>query len=315
MKTLRSDIPEDVLQMIDKAAAVGIPAARANILEAFRQLTDPLTTTITEDAIASGSAVGITSAMDWVAFAETLNTIFGESGPLEKTWRSAARRTLAGMPVNVDAVEISEINTRAVAWLAREGGRLITVISENTRDAVTEIVQSVFLQPDSLANAAREIVKVKGFGLTRPQTTALRNYAAGLIADSIGKSRRRKMIDREFKRKLKHRAKVVAQTEAYKAGNVAQGEAWGAAVAAGNLSANDWVLEWVTRVINVCPRCQALDGRVSEISNGIFTSRTVEGGTFDGQVVQVNAPPVHPFCYCARRLIKRADAIDEALLG
>lgn len=318
---LRDDVPDFILDLIDRAAAAGLPGIRRIVIEAFNELADGIAAGPIADSVASGSAGPIFAVVAaWEAFAAKLTEIFEPDGPLSSVMAKVQAGTISALPVEVPGLDIEAVNARSIAWLEREGGRLITVVTRNTQDAITDLVQAAFSGTESVQQAARRILRVKGFGLTRPQASSLARFTAGLLdpegaGAGLSAKKIRQLIARQQARMLKQRAGMIAQTEAYNAGNAAQGELWKEAALQGELDPAIYVMEWVTRVINACPRCEALDGTTAEITGGIFTSRPVASGSFKGQMIQVAAPTVHPRCFCTRRIIARADALDALPLA
>ena len=309
---LRSDVPASVLDLVDKAAALGIPGSRKIVLRAFDDLVDGIGVGAAAEAAATGSTAPIFELTDvWDEFDATLVSVFDpEDGPLVRTMARAVKDSLGDLAVPGAGLDVADVAAQSEAWLMRNGARLVTNVTGNTRLAITNVVQNAFAGPESVQAAAREIMRIKGFGLTVPQMSSLEKLTAGWMSEGLSPKTIERLGKKAHGAMLRRRARVVAQTEAYNAGHAAQGLLWKEATAEGGLDPGDFVQEWVTRVIRVCPRCQALDGTVAEINGGTFTSRVVEDGSFAGQVIEIAAPTVHPLCFCARRIINREDALE-----
>ncbi len=313
---LRDDVPAFVLDLIDRAGALGLASVRKAIIGAFDALAAGIGAGSVEDSMATGSAGPILAATDaWETFASKLLEPFEAESALANVMAFAAAESLATLPVDVVGLDMGAVNDQAVAWLEREGAKLVTVVSNNTRAAINQLVQDAFAGSDSVQSAAAKILRVKGFGLTRPQAISYEKWVAGLLdpdGPGAGLSERkiRQLMRQKYQKMLKHRAGVVADTETKNAGNASQGQLWREAVAQEKLDPAVYVMEWVTRVVGACPRCEALDGTTAEIVGGQFESRLVESGSFAGQVIIIGSPTVHPKCQCTRRIINRADALD-----
>ena len=320
---LRDDVPDFILDLIDDAAAAGLPKIRRLVLEAFDELVDGIAAGPIAESVASGSAGPIFAVVSaWEAFADKLGEIFDpDGGALLGVIERIQESSIAALPVDVVGLDMEAVAARSIAWLEREGAKQIAAITRNTRTAINKLVQDAFAGPESIQQAAKKILRSKGFTLDPRRAAAFEKYVAALLdpkgpgGDLTAKQIQR-LINQKHRRMLRQRALMIAQTEAYNAGNAAQGEVWKEAVLQEHLDPALYVMEWVTRVINVCPRCQALDGTTAEITGGLFTSRPIDGGgKFNGQVIQVASPTVHPFCYCTRRIIARVDALDALPLA
>lgn len=314
-RTLRSDVPAELLDILDQAAKLGIPGTRRRVLAALKRLRDGISSAAVEEAITSGSATPIFASVDaWSAFGEELLKIFGVDGPLARVMEAATEGAISALPAPVPGLELRIVHERAAAWLAREGGTKIRLIETNTRQAIVDLVQAAFRGPAGVQQAARDIARIKGFGLTPRQTESIIKWADA-FRQANGSDLTARQISARITGRHRHlireRARVIAKTEAYNAGNAAEGELWQEAVAQDQLDPDLYVMEWMTRIVGVCPRCEALDAVTAEIG-GVFVSRPiVGGGQWDGQVIEVEGPTVHPDCYCSRRIIRRDEAQDR----
>ena len=303
--------PAWVLDLIDLAAEAGMPGVADKVVEASRILTASIGPGPVAEAIRSGSSSVILDQEDaWVAFEAKLSEIFAPDGPLSATMRTAISGAIQGAPVPM-VIDTGVIAERSGAWLSRHGGQRITGLSANTRAGITRLVQDAFAAPQGVKDAARAILRSDGFALTERQAVSFERFVERLTAPGTGTPAGiQQAIDRRYTKMLRQRADLVAQTEAYTAGNAGQIETWRTGTATGQIDGSLYVIEWVTRVIDVCPRCQALDGTTASIDGGIFTSREVESGPWSGQVLEVSAPTVHPRCYCTTHLIRADQAQD-----
>lgn len=315
--------PDATIAGFDRSARISQAAIRALVLEAIDQLREGIRRAEIDAALEQRSPVPIFESAAWAAFGDTLAKIFAtasDDAPLLRTMKSAARRALRTTPVvDAGAFSFDPVFERAIEWLEREGARLVTVVSDSTRAAIRKVVQDAFAEPLGVRQAARRILDIKGFGLNQPQTASFEKFVRLAInrqlpgaEDATGKQIQR-LIDVRYRKMLRQRARLIAKTESYNAAAAAQRELWSEAVNQNQLDAERYVLEWVTRVIRVCPRCMALSGKIAEIKGGSFTSDpVVGGGKYNGTQIVVERPTVHPDCYCAMRVIERPKAEANA---
>jgi hypothetical protein len=304
-----------VVPAIDRAALLAIPAIRKLFIAAVTGLRDGITDDQVADAIAGGGAAAILGNEEaWGVFASILGDAFVPEGPLSKAMAAVIRRTSAEAPLAGLALDQQAIRDAAARWLDRHGAAQVQQITESTRVGVKAVVEEAFAGPLSRREAARRLTKIKGFGLTQKQGADLGSWMERQKAtgkwDALTEREIQYRIDREFNRRVRERANVVAHTEAYDAGNQARIDTYRAAVDQGVLGAGDYLLEWITRGYNVCPRCDALDRKTAEIVGGVFVSDVVKEGKYAGQVLRVERPTVHPRCYCTLRSIARSEAAE-----
>ena len=312
------------IDALDSAAAVSQAAVRRMVLKALAALRNGITTAEVQAALDSRSAVPIFESIAWVSFTEILAGIFADDGPLRRTMDHAITQTLLSTPVtDASTFAFEQVFERAVLWLDREGARLVTSVTEGTKQAIRQIISEAYVEPVGIREAARRLLKLKGFGLTVRQELTLRRYTTALITGEIEGSAglTSKQIDRlvlkRFNLMRKQRARLVARTESYNAGNAAQRELWDETVLQGLLDVDVYVLQWVTRVIRVCPRCISLSGKTAEIHGGLFTGKPVVGaGKWNGIQIVIARPTVHPGCFCSMRVIRRPEPEETgAVLG
>lgn len=316
---------QEPLPSLDDAAE----AAAREIARQYEAAVAELRRSITDDAVAAALAIGSASAYvtpdAFAAFVARIEAIFGETGPLAQAFRAAAAGMLAEPPLLGLAFDVAAIDAAAIDWIRTEGARLVVEITDETRKAISELVARAYQgRTSELQAVSRAILRDRLVGLTSAQTRALVAWRAKLeravrrakVGDELhGLARRRidALTRSEYRRKLRRRANLIAQTEAYTAGNEAQQRTIVEAVRQGTISKAEYVRQWVTRGINVCPRCLALRGKIAEIEGdgSMFVSDPVASGTYQGQVIVIGRPTVHPGCYCGTRTRRRADVMPE----
>ena len=160
-------------------------------------------------------------------------------------------------------------NHRAVQHLRETRFRLISDITIEQRDAIQ---QTLVEGTGRGLNPRQQAVNVRrAIGLTGPQELAARNYRIALergSADALDRELRDRrfdprvrravagepltrqqidrMVERYRDRQLRHRARVIARTEALRAVHAGAHEAYQQAIESGNFSADEVVRTWRT---------------------------------------------------------------------
>lgn len=211
----------------------------------------------------------------------------------------------------------SLMNPESLKFLDDYSMPLIQQVSDNTRDAVRDVVADAFRNGGHPAEQARQI---RGFiGLTANQVRAVSNYRASLSsADNLHQSLRRALRDGRFDptvnramrnniglsasqidrmtaryqdRYLQHRAYTIARTESVRASNKGQSALWNIAVSKGLLNPAKVKRQWIASGDDAtCEDCMALNGEVAGLDE-----------EFDDGIMQ--PPDPHPDCRCAVALV------------
>lgn len=178
-------------------------------------------------------------------------------------------------------------NPRVSDWIREHSGARITAISEESRRAIRELIATGYERGMTAAQLGRAIRS--SIGLTPRQARAVANMRARMMADGIPAERIDKVTGRYAERLLRQRAEVIARTEIIAAENAGQIELWQQQIDAGIIEATA-LKEWiVTPDDRLCPECQDMDGQQVPVSASFV-------GADD-------APPLHPNCRCAIRLV------------
>ena len=174
-------------------------------------------------------------------------------------------------------------NSYAQAWAAQNGARFVRDLTIETREAVRTFIEGALGQgipPRRLAQQLREVV-----GLTTQQMGTLNRQRDRWIADGLSVDAVQRRIEFAYAKALRQRIETIVRTEALRASNAGQVDAWREARGDGLLDAS-LVKEWiVTPDDRLCPLCEPLDGEQVAID-----------AQFPGGVTE---PPLHPNCRCA----------------
>ena len=326
----------EIIRALDEATTQGQPQSRRTLLEAFAELrraqasdmikaieeatgetSETLLEAFTELRRAQAAGTLTKAARDelvesvleseaWDIFAASASDIYLPEGSVQETMTASVRLGLREVPLKGHEIDLAPLDRQILRYLERRSAKLVREISASTRAGMRRLLVSSF-NKGSHAEASRLILDRKDFGLTEHQTKHFQNWVEQLQKDSLNPRAKRfgtskklqnRLVDREFKRRLKNRADLIARTEHSTAGNVTRRELWASSAEQGELDDLKYILEWVTRAIGFCPRCGALSGKLAEIRGGIFVSDLGE---------KVTSPTVHPGCYCATRIVRRGD--------
>lgn len=181
-------------------------------------------------------------------------------------------------------------NPAAQEVAARQAGKLITGLSEQTREAIRAmVVRSIRdgIPPRDLARLMRPAL-----GLNSQQSQALLNYRSSLIETGTKASEVERLADRYASKKLAERAETVARTEVMDALNDGALESWKQARDEGLVGDNMVKEVIVTDDDLLCPVCAPLDA-----------VRVPIDSPFETEYGPILMPPFHPNCRCTAVMI------------
>lgn len=301
-----SDLPR--IPALDRAMIRAIPALRRIVIAAIETLQDGISTDEAERAIEARSAAPLLESAGWARFEAALATAFSPGGPLDRMAEAIISDSMNEQVLKGVQLDLQPVRERAARWLEVEGAEQVTRISRETKEAIRELVAKASRSPYSIEEAARQMLKVKGFGLNRPLQRRYLRYTADLTerwqAGELTRRQVHHLARIRMTRLRRERAKLIARTEANNGGNAARQILWSDAARQGGISAAEYVRRWVTRNIGVCPRCEALRDKFAPI-DGEFVSDPVRSGRYAGQIIRIMNPTVHPVCFCGVRLERR----------
>lgn len=240
---------------------------------------------------------------------------------LQATYGAGARAAYVTLPERVGVrLSFDLLNPESVEFLRGYTFDLIQQVSQETTDAIRQIVIRAFEQGGHPLEQAREIREV--IGLTGRMEQAVANFRAGLESGAtsdlrdildralrdgrfdrtilnaienqkpLAKEQVDRMVTRYRERVLKQRAENIARTESLRAANQGQIALWRQAVQQGLLPATvkrRWIVSGDERT---CSRCLDLEDQQAGLDQ-VFD----EGGE------EVMAPPLHPSCRCTTALV------------
>lgn len=184
------------------------------------------------------------------------------------------------------SVSFSTTNPRAVQWARTQSSRLITNVTNETREAVRTVIGDAIehgIPPRTAARVIRDQV-----GLTPGQSAAVVRRYERLIADGRSVDEAGRAAGRYSAKLLKYRGEVIARTETIRSSTEGQQELWRQAVDRGLIDRDTKRVWIVTDDDRLCPICEPMDGQEVGLEEA-FES--------DGERALV--PPIHPQCRCA----------------
>jgi hypothetical protein len=205
-----------------------------------------------------------------------------EASTLARAGFADIRNALGAANRNIFTV----VNPFAVAQAKNQGAKLVTLVSDESRQAIRTIVGAAIetgISPRDTARLIRTVV-----GLNERQALAVMHFRAKLHASGASSDLLEKSANRYAQQLLRQRALTIAQTELNDALVKGQQLLWQSAQAQGKLPRTleqRWI---VTPDDRLCEYCQAMDGQRSPV-----------GVAFQTPLGPRTGPPMHPKCRCA----------------
>ena len=310
--------PDDpLMQAADKLA----PALRQAFIDAVNAVKGTVDEKALADAIASGDVTKVMALLDiqnklaGALQGKGLDAgVLSVQGALQATFAAGANVALLQLPktISVD-LSFNLMNPKSVEFLNKYTFDLIQQVSQDTKDAVQEVVTRAFQEGGHPFQQAREIKQF--IGLTQSQEQAVTNYRNALmnggtsdLKDALSRALRDgrydktllraiqnqqgvpqdkidAMVQRYRERFIQYRARNVARTESIRAANAGRRSLWSQAVEQELLPADVQRVWVISGDVNTCLDCEALDGE------SVGLDEPFSDGTMD--------PPQHPSCRCS----------------
>jgi len=295
-----TDVPIDDTEWlyVHRAADSRVARVEEDVLRALRQLNQDVNVEQVR-AILAG-AVTKEQAIQQVVEAVASGVLTAELGAIMGTLREVIRDTSltaairttrqlgVGLSFNID-------NPYAVRYAEQQGARLITRVTDETRQAVRRIVSRAIDQgghPYEQARRIREVV-----GLTEQHALAVDSYRQGLLEEGFNPLYVDRMASGYRERLLTYRARNVARTETLNAANAGLQASWEDLANRGILDPTRTRRVWITTPDDRrCIYCAAMDGQEVGLTEPFHSD----------QFGEVMFPTLHPSCRCTVGLIFNA---------
>lgn len=163
-------------------------------------------------------------------------------------------------------------NLEAQKVAAKQAAKMITKVSNETKDAIRMLVARSIREGIPPYEAARMIRSM--VGMTGPQSIAAINYRTELIDQGLNLDRVNTLADRYVKKKIRERAIMIARTEIMGALNTGVLQSWKQAQKEGFLGKNAAKEVIVTPDERLCPICAPLEGQIVPLKEKFNTQQT-----------------------------------------
>ncbi|MBC7340835.1 MAG: hypothetical protein H5U02_00010 [Clostridia bacterium] len=241
------------------------------------------------EALQNGDLASVESMIDWGAFGAGLMTVrevFREI--VDEAGKATARELSKKLEMEL---RFDLLNPRAVEFINRHTGELITQVAEESRQAIRAIIRQAFEEGGHPYQQARKIIQ--HIGLTEKQSRAVENFRRRQLEAGVSRTEADRRAEAYAKRMLRDRAETIARTETLTASNAGQHLAWLDAKDKGLLPAN-FMKEYITTPDDrLCPKCLSIDGQRKPID-----------APFDTPYGPKMYPPIHVRCRCAYGLVE-----------
>jgi len=287
LKAVKPEDPE--WKLLHRVADSKLDKVKRAFLLAIAATQEKVVVARMAEALQAGDLASVENMIDWAVFGaglvtvkEVFQEIVGEVG--KATARGLSKKLKVELRFDL-------LNPRAVEFINRHTGDLITQITDESRQAIRAIVRRAFEEGGHPYQQARRIRNY--IGLTERQMRAVDNYWRRLAEDGTRPLKRvNEMAENYAKRLLRRRAELIARTETMKASCEGQRMAWSQAVEQDLLDPGEVEREWIyTPDERACDLCEEMDGKRAPLDG------TYEGG--------ITGPPLHPACRCCESIARR----------
>lgn len=278
---------------ITRAAESQQPQMRLIYERIIRHLRQSVTQQTTFDAVAFGVEIG-----------------FPELPPdiIAAAMRTLDEAVIAGALDEAQQwpLELDVRHPAIIGYAETRAAGLITSITEESRQAIRNVIARAVARGDNPIIAAREIRNL--VGLTQGHATAVDRFFRRALARDVPLNLAQRNAAAYADRLIAYRARNIARTEILSAANFGQLEYWQQLGEAGLINVTVVEREWIVSDDDrLCPQCapmagvrvRGLDGPFESINLGLAPN---EWTTRD-EAVFVDYPPLHPSCRCTIALV------------
>ncbi len=301
VKKVKSESSQEVLRKLQEYLDDNCEKYAVILQDFWRDQQDALTYEELQEAVQNGD-LSIEMLKAWRQDYSIL-----VAGRLRGMWTSAAVAGASAQKLLKDkAFEFNMQSPGILHWLDERGAELVTVCTDEQKDAIAALVGKKMRERhtvDELARLIRPCV-----GLTKPQAEANARFYDNMVSELLkdnprmnkesAKKKARDAAAKYAERQHRQRAFTIAQTESAYAYNRGADEGIRQAQGEGLIGAV--IKKWSTAGNeNVCSLCESLEGVEVGMDGHFNFGRTKL--KFEGQDM---LPPAHPRCACAVEYIE-----------
>lgn len=275
-------------RFIHKIADEGSTEIQKVFLDALRKVMSKIDIRALEKALADNDIEAAFNAIPWKS---TAMKDFEEKLPkaIRKIYTTAAIEAQAALPEGV-SFSFSDVNPRAVAFVEAQAAQLITVIDDDAKLAIRELVRRM-TEGEFDARKTARLIRAH-IGLSKPLQKAVDSAYLTWIGEGLPIEKVLAKVERYSAKLIRYRAKVIARNEGMTAANEGQRELWQQGLEQGELDSNEVEKLWiVTPDDRLCAKCSPLTNERADL-DGVFSNGR-------------NGPPAHIQCRCAQGLVRK----------
>jgi hypothetical protein len=247
-----------------------------------------------EQAMAMGELNAAVNAIPWATFVLEL----GQLGLIfQDVYQKAGEKSISYLPKTLQTkVNFTMLNPKSLEFIKEHTGKLIVEITEETRQAVKEIINRAFIEGMHPYESARYIRRI--VGLTVRQSLAVDNLRKSLTDKGISAKLIKKQTESYAKRLHIYRSQNISRTETITAANRGQQGMWDQTADQGLINRATTKRKWITTPDDrLCEWCASLNGKLVALDEE-FTTPMLANRTYTALT-----PTLHPSCRCALGLV------------
>lgn len=267
------------------------PKVRARVKAALERLKGRVDVPALAAAYEAKNVSGVVNAIDWRGFTADLNPALNTVLAGFQATGIAEAKSLAGRLV-VD-LKFDLTNPRAVRIAREHGARMVTNVSEATKDAIRDITSRAINAEMGKDDAVRLIRGT--VGLTTRDAGAVLKARDRWMVDGLSGDALDAKVSKYAAALHLNRARMIARTEIHTATNLGQHEAWKQAEDKGLISVEK------TKRVCIVTDDDRLDLRICEPMDGQEVGLDEPFVTGEGD--EIHNPPFHVGCRCAQGLV------------
>jgi len=297
--------------LVNKARRTNRPRPPAGLTPNEREVQNIVQTAIEDLKPAAGSQIvrdglearNIQQVVDSFPWEQTTETL----GLTEEIFQSTILENLSKVqpvPTKIlTGMRFDITDPRAIEWARTQSARLVTAVTDETRNIIREVVADAFTKNITVYDTAKRLRSV--IGLNNRQFESYMRFTEnlgntlreqGLTGRAFNEALDR-MSKRQYDRMIKHRSEMIARTEIIMAENNGQYLGWQQAVEQGYADPKS-MKRWSTSTDErTCDICMPMNGM------SVQWDQPYPNGVFQ--------PPAHPMCRCAISLLEPDSSLAQ----